>query len=146
MKLTTYAWIMAAVVFVGTLPHTVGAMFSLKHINEMVQTSWVHVTHPCEPSIGYMKKAAKRIGRAKVMAAYKSNYEWKSLYTLWSRESRWDYTANNPTSSAYGIPQMLNMSESTPMVRQIDLGLKYIESRYGSPSKALAFHNRNGWY
>ena len=27
MKLTTYAWIMAAVVFVGTLPHAVGAMF-----------------------------------------------------------------------------------------------------------------------
>ena len=143
MKLSTYAWIMALVLFVGTLPHTVGAMFSLKHINEMVHMSAVH---PCETSIGYMKKTAKRIGRAKVMAIYKSNYEWKSLYTLWSRESRWDYTANNPTSSAYGIPQMLNMSESTPMVRQIDLGLKYIKSRYGSPSKALAFHNRNGWY
>lgn len=146
MKLSTYAWIMAAVVFVGTLPHTVGAMFSLKHVNEMVRTTWVPMTHPCEASIGYMKKTAKRIGRAKVMATYKSNYEWKSLYTLWSRESRWDYTADNPTSSAYGIPQMLNMSEDTPMGRQIDLGLKYIKTRYGSPSKALAFHNANGWY
>jgi hypothetical protein len=134
---------MAVVVFVGTLPHTVGAMFSPKSINEMVHMS---ALHPCETSIGYMKKAAKRIGRVKVMAIYESKYEWKSLYTLWSRESRWDYTANNPTSSAYGIPQMLNMSEDTPMVRQIDLGLKYIEARYGSPSKALAFHNRNGWY
>jgi hypothetical protein len=134
---------MAVVVFVGTLPHTVGAMFSPKSINEMVHMS---ALHPCEMSIGYMKKAAKRIGREKVMAIYESKYEWKSLYTLWSRESRWDYTANNPTSSAYGIPQMLNMSEDTPMVRQIDLGLKYIEARYGSPSKALAFHNRNGWY
>lgn len=143
MKLSTYAWIMAVVVFVGTLPHTVGAMFSPKSINEMVHMS---ALHPCEMSIGYMKKAAKRIGREKVMAIYESKYEWKSLYTLWSRESRWDYTANNPTSSAYGIPQMLNMSEDTPMVRQIDLGLKYIEARYGSPSKALAFHNRNGWY
>jgi len=143
MKLSTYAWIMAGVVFVGTLPHTVGAMFSLKHINEMVQMSAVH---PCEASIGYMKKTAKRIGREKVMAIYKSSYEWKSLYTLWNRESRWDYTADNPTSTAYGIPQMLNMSEKTPMDRQIDLGLKYIKSRYGSPSKALAFHNRNGWY
>jgi hypothetical protein len=134
---------MAVVVFVGTLPHTVGAMFSPKSINEMVHMS---ALHPCETSIGYMKKAAKRIGRVKVMAIYESKHEWKSLYTLWSRESRWDYTANNPTSSAYGIPQMLNMSEDTPMVRQIDLGLKYIEARYGSPSKALAFHNRNGWY
>jgi len=143
MKLSTYAWIMAVVVFVGTLPHTVGAMFSPKSINEMVHMS---ALHPCETSIGYMKKAAKRIGRVKVMAIYESKHEWKSLYTLWSRESRWDYTANNPTSSAYGKPQMLNMSEDTPMVRQIDLGLKYIKSRYGSPSKALAFHNQNGWY
>ena len=146
MKLSTYAWIMALVVSVGTLPHTVGAMFSPKHINEMNRTNRVPVTPQCDPSIGYMKKVAKRIGREKVMAIYKSNHEWNALFTLWNKESRWDYTADNPTSSAYGIPQMLNMSEKTPMPRQIELGLKYIEHRYGSPTRALAFHNRNGWY
>jgi hypothetical protein len=41
---------------------------------------------------------------------------------------------------------MLKMPEDNPMLKQIELGLKYIEHRYGSPSKALAFHNRNGWY
>ena len=142
MKLTTYAWIMAAVVFVGTLPHAVGAMF--------LKTQTVIVEKCTNPvifvSISEMKEMAKQIARGKVLAIYKSNHEWKALFTLWNRESRWDYTANNPHSSAYGIPQILNMPEDTPMTKQIDLGLKYIKHRYGSPSKALAFHNQNGWY
>lgn len=144
MKLTTYVWIMAFVVFVGTLPHTVGAMFLRAQISftEMAQCKKPIIL----TSISQMKKMAKQIARGKVLATYKSNYEWKSLFILWDRESRWDYTADNPRSSAYGIPQMLNMPKDTPMVKQIDLGLKYIKHRYGTPSKALAFHNRNGWY
>ena len=144
MKRTTYIWIMALAVFVGTLPHAVGAMFLKTQIfiTEMV---------PCKApivltSISQMKKMAKQIARGKVLATYKSNHEWKSLFILWDRESRWDYTADNPRSSAYGIPQMLNMPKDTPMVKQIDLGLKYIKHRYGTPSKALAFHNRHGYY
>jgi hypothetical protein len=97
-------------------------------------------------TISEMKKMAKWIAKGKVLEQYRSNHEWQSLFTLWNRESRWDYTANNPRSSAYGIPQMLKMPEDTPMVKQIDLGLKYIKHRYGSPSRALAFHNQNGWY
>ena len=144
MKLTTYAWIMAAVVFVGTLPHAVGAMFS------QGQTRLIEATATCK-NLGYvslsdMKRLAKRIGKQEVLAIYKSQHEWKALFALWDRESRWDYTADNPRSTAYGIPQMLNMDEKTPMARQIELGLKYIQHRYDTPSKALAFHNRNGWY
>jgi hypothetical protein len=142
MKLTTYAWIMAAVVFVGTLPHAVGAMFLEKQIQIVEKCSKPIVL----VSISEMKKMAKQIARGKVLATYKSNYEWKALFTLWNKESRWDYTADNPRSSAYGIPQMLKMPKGTPMTKQIDLGLKYIKHRYGSPSKALAFHNQNGWY
>ena len=142
MKLTTYAWIMTAVIFVGTLPHAVGAMF--------FKTQTVIVERCTKPivlvSIYEMKKMAKQIARGKVLAIYKSNHEWKALFTLWNKESRWDYTADNPRSTAYGIPQMLKMPKDTPMTKQIDLGLKYIKHRYGSPSKALAFHNQNGWY
>lgn len=142
MKLTTYAWIMAAVIFVGTLPHAVGAMF--------IKTHTIMVEKCNKPivfvSLSDMKKMAKQIARGKVLAQYRSNYEWKALFTLWDRESRWDYTADNPRSSAYGIPQMLHLPKDTPMLKQIDLGLKYISHRYGSPSKALAFHNRHGYY
>jgi hypothetical protein len=144
MKLTTYAWIMAAVVFAGTLPHAVGAMFLRGQMHVAQATaSCLDISYV---SISEMKRIAKRIAENKVMTTYKSKYEWNALFTLWDRESRWDYTADNPRSTAYGIPQMLNMDEDTPMMRQIDLGLKYIQHRYGTPSKALAFHNRNGWY
>ena len=144
MKLTTYAWLTALVVFVGTLPHAVGAMFLRTQIS-------ITEMAPCKAtivltSISQMKKMAKQIAKNKVLATYKSNHEWKSLFILWDRESRWDYTADNPRSSAFGIPQILNMPKDTPMVGQIDLGLKYIKHRYGSPSKALAFHNRHGYY
>ena len=135
---------MAAVVFVGTLPHAVGAMFTNTQMTIMQR--WCGAQPIVLVSISEMKKMAKQIARGKVLATYKSNHEWKALFTLWNKESRWDYTADNPRSSAYGIPQMLNMPEGTPMVKQIDLGLKYIKHRYGSPSRALAFHKQNGWY
>lgn len=71
--------------------------------------------------------------------------QFKCLNKLWTRESHWNHRADNPTSSAYGIPQLLNMTEKNPY-RQIDLGLKYIKHRYDTPCKALKFSDRNNWY
>ena len=142
MKLTTYAWIMAAVVFVGTLPHAVGAMFIKTQITVIEKCTKPIVL----VSVSEMKQLAKYVAKGKVMAIYHSKKERQSLHKLWMKESRWDYTADNPKSSAYGIPQILNMPEDTPMIKQIDLGLKYIMHRYGTPTKALAFHNAHGWY
>jgi hypothetical protein len=72
--------------------------------------------------------------------------EYYCIEELWHKESRWSPTAKNARSSAYGIPQLLNMKEPNPF-KQIDRGLRYIEHRYsGSPCKALAFHNRKGYY
>ena len=125
MKLTTYAWIMAAVVFVGTLPHAVGAMFQQGHTKVTAKCISISTL-----SLYEMKNIAKAIAHTEVMKMYKSKHEWKALFALWDKESRWDYTADNPRSTAYGIPQLLNMDEKTPMARQIDLGLKYIQHRY----------------
>jgi hypothetical protein len=139
--LKPYIWVITLVVFVGTLPHAVGAMFT-KTVSVINDTAAL----TCEPSKNYMKKLAKQVARGKVIATYKSTREWKSLLRLWDKESRWDHEANNPHSTAFGIPQLLRLDENTPMVKQIDLGLKYIKARYGTPTKALAFHNRHGWY
>jgi hypothetical protein len=76
------------------------------------------------------------------------------LDTLWQRESGWDHTADNPSSSAYGIPQALPGEKMavfgddwrTNPVTQIRWGLDYIESRYGSPCAALQHSNANNWY
>ncbi len=48
----------------------------------------------------------------------------------WTRESRFDnYAKNQRGSSAYGLFQILKSKEKDP-IKQIDLGLKYLEARY----------------
>jgi hypothetical protein len=72
--------------------------------------------------------------------------EYYCIEELWHLESRWNYKAKNPRSSAAGIPQLLNLKEPNPF-RQIDRGLRYIEHRYsGSACKALQHHKIKGWY
>ena len=70
---------------------------------------------------------------------------YRCLVTLWRLESNWSYTAKNKKSSAFGIPQLLKMTETNPY-KQIDLGLKYISYRYGNPCKALDHHKKVGHY
>jgi hypothetical protein len=71
--------------------------------------------------------------------------QYRCLEILWNRESRWDPRADNPKSSAFGIPQLLKMTELDPF-KQIDLGLKYISKRHSTPCKALDYHNKKGHY
>jgi hypothetical protein len=71
--------------------------------------------------------------------------QYLCLLQLWERESHWNPKANNKRSSAYGIPQLLKLKVTDPYM-QIDAGLKYIASRYGSSCKALAHHLKTGHY
>ena len=71
--------------------------------------------------------------------------QMKCLDKLWTKESNWRPTAKNKKSSAFGIPQLLKMTETNPY-RQIVLGIRYVEHRHKSACKALAFHNRKGYY
>lgn len=81
--------------------------------------------------------------------------EWTALLELWACESSWGHLkANYEGSGAYGIAQSLPASKMashgedylTNPVTQVKWGIDYIVSRYGSPSKALAFHYANNWY
>ena len=56
--------------------------------------------------------------------------QYYCLEELWFRESRWNPKADNPRSTAYGIPQLLKLKEQNPF-RQIDIGLRYIEHKIG---------------
>jgi hypothetical protein len=71
--------------------------------------------------------------------------QYRCLELLWNRESMWDPRADNPKSSAYGIPQLLKLKVHDPFM-QIDLGLKYISHKHQTPCRALEFHNKRGWY
>lgn len=91
------------------------------------------------------------------------DHEFVCLIALWWHESRWEYQADNPTSSAYGIPQALTRLhglddewKSSPLL-QIRWGLRYISDRYGTPCAAWdAWRDRatrlpdgrywGGWY
>jgi len=71
--------------------------------------------------------------------------QYRCLELLWNKESRWDPRADNPRSTAYGIPQLLKLKAIDPYI-QIDLGLKYINHRYGTVCKAWSYHKRTGHY
>jgi hypothetical protein len=88
-----------------------------------------------------------------------SKYSWgqdqhSCLVNLWNRESGWRHTADNPTSSAYGIPQSLPGSKMasagadwrTNPETQIKWGLKYIKHRYETPCGAWGAFKQKGWY
>ena len=75
----------------------------------------------------------------------------KCLVTLWTRESRFDHLAKprnhkgKPTTSAYGIAQLLGERSSQPEL-QILHGIRYLAHRYsGSACRALAA-NGGRWY
>jgi hypothetical protein len=72
--------------------------------------------------------------------------EWSALKKLWGKESAWDHTADNPTSTAYGIAQVLNTKPGTPAPLQIEKGLSYIQHRYDKPSIAWSHWRKHGWY
>jgi hypothetical protein len=71
--------------------------------------------------------------------------QYRCVELLWMRESRWDPRADNPKSTAFGIPQLLKLKELDPY-KQIDRGLKYIEHRYKTPCRAWAHHLKTGHY
>ena len=71
--------------------------------------------------------------------------QYQCLDRLWDRESRWDPTARNSKSTAYGIPQLLDLKETNGF-KQIDIGIKYIIHRYGNPCNAYTHHKKNGTY
>lgn len=78
--------------------------------------------------------------------------EFACIDKLWgTHESGWRWNADNPSSSAYGIPQALPGSKMGPGWQddvdvQINWGYNYVTTRYGGPCQALKFWNSRGWY
>jgi hypothetical protein len=79
--------------------------------------------------------------------------QFSCLDKLWNRESHWRPTAQNPSSTAYGIAQLLDSTwaytgvrKTSNGYRQVDAGLAYVDAAYGSPCAAWAHETDAGWY
>jgi hypothetical protein len=88
------------------------------------------------------------VALGKALAAQRgwTGSQWDALYQLWAHESGWRWNADNPTSSAYGIPQALPGSKmasagadwrTNPRTQEL-WGMNYIADRYGNPVNAWA--------
>lgn len=97
---------------------------------------------------------AKRLTRSMAASRGMSRAEIKCLFNIWQRESNFRPNALNKTpvrtstglKHAGGVPQILGLDPKTPVTKQIDRGLRYVRSRYGSACKAWSFWQRNRWY
>lgn len=80
--------------------------------------------------------------------------QYQCLVLLWNRESGWRADALNRSSGAYGIPQALPATKMaaagadwrTNGNTQVEWGLSYVKSRYGSPCSAWSHSQSTGWY
>ncbi|GGF54204.1 hypothetical protein GCM10011519_30140 [Marmoricola endophyticus] len=96
----------------------------------------------------------KDLARALLPEFGMTSADFQCVDNIWSQESGWNTHADNPSSSAYGIPQALpgsKMASAGPdwennAETQIRWGLGYIQSRYGSACSAWGFKQSHGWY
>ena len=98
------------------------------------------------------KRENIRISKRYAYILYKwGKREQECLVSLWTRESRFDHHARprdskgKLLSSAYGIAQLLGERSTDPR-EQILKGLIYVSSRYDTPCRAKAFHDRRNYY
>jgi hypothetical protein len=105
-----------------------------------------------EPEDDFSDADPREIGLALLPEYGFSTDQFSCLDALYVSESDWRVDADNPTSSAYGIPQALTSMHDLPpgyytdAEVQIRWGLEYIRDSYGSPCSAWEFKQSNNWY
>lgn len=129
-------------------------------ITNPLQTPSLSSPDTSSPAYSTPTGSTQSIGQALASQMGWEGSEWTALQTLWNGESGWNAHAQNPSSGAYGIPQALPYTKmpkaawpeskggKSDPATQIQWGLNYIKGRYGSPSMALAFWQRQNphWY
>lgn len=124
----------------------------LEKVTAMWSTIWGAVSNffgggaASGPIVDIVRSAATAYG-------WDQGPQWDAIDWIVSKESSWDPTAQNPTSSAYGLFQFVDKTwatvgsarSSSPQV-QAAAGMRYIASSYDTPVGAKAFHQANGYY
>lgn len=78
---------------------------------------------------------------------------WESFNNIIQHESEWDCNSKNPTSSAYGLGQLLDstrkwlkMEKTSDCYIQVDQAITYISKVYGEPNEAWRIWQTKRWY
>jgi uncharacterized protein YabE (DUF348 family) len=116
--------------------------------NEIIKIGTMDVSVSVDPG------SARAVGRSLAAQRGWGDDQFACLDKLWTKESNWRVDADNPSSTAYGIPQALPGSKMSSVgadwrtnpVTQITWGLGYIEGRYGTPCAAWAHSVEKNWY
>ncbi|WP_435736889.1 ubiquitin-like domain-containing protein [Cellulosimicrobium sp. PMB13] len=116
--------------------------------NEVIKIGTMDISVSVDPG------SARAIGQSLAAQRGWGDDQFVCLDKLWTKESNWRVDADNPSSSAYGIPQALPGSKMatagddwrTNPATQITWGLGYIEGRYGTPCSAWSHSVAKGWY
>ena len=104
--------------------------------------------------VSYNKDSLKSYAHDLVISYGWSEKDYNALVKIINHESGWRVTAENKKSKAYGLCQALPASKMksagsdyrTNGKTQLKWCVKYIKSRYGSPSSAWAFWQKHHWY
>jgi hypothetical protein len=101
-----------------------------------------------EPRPPLMQVNAKEVAKELL-----NKNQYKCLTKLIGKESAWKPKAQNPTSTASGIGQMLDstvsslgMKKSNAGVAQLVATLSYISRRHSHPCGAWKHFQNKGWY
>lgn len=120
--------------------------------NEIVHLGTMELPDPALVKVD--PGTARALGQSMALEKGWGEDQYACLESLWTKESKWNVTAANASSGAYGIPQALPGSKMasagadwrTNAATQISWGLGYIEGRYGNPCGAWAHSKNKGWY
>ncbi|PYY65112.1 hypothetical protein DEJ30_04680 [Curtobacterium sp. MCPF17_003] len=101
-------------------------------------------SYPSTGGVAVDPTAAQAYARSALGSYGWGSDQFSCLVSLWTQESGWRANALNASSGAYGIPQSLPAEKMavagadwrTNANTQIDWGLAYIKSAYGSPCGA----------
>lgn len=95
----------------------------------------------------------EQVKQAMAQFGWDEGPQWNSVDWIVSKESGWNPTAQNPSSTAYGLFQFLddtwatvNGTKTSDPYQQGVYGGRYMQQRYDTPQGAQAFWEANGWY
>jgi len=148
--LTTYA--VTVVDGVETGREVVARRVTVEPQDEIVAVGTLEVPDPALVVVD--PGSARAIAQTMVADRGWGSEQFACLDSLWQKESGWKVTADNPSSSAYGIPQALPGSKmasagadwQTNAATQIAWGLGYISDRYGTPCAAWSHSQAKNFY